>query len=152
MKVFRIISIIVLALTMSGLSYAQDLNAMLEKVQEDAASAFVTLEYTAEIEGADGVVKDKGVIEAQDKMWHIKGTLLEIYTDADGTWILDNAAKEAYVEPAWSYDDLRTFYASVVSAGSTLKVKSLNTTISDKKPAGCFTPILSTDWLITDLR
>ena len=152
MRIFKIISIIVLALTMSGLSYAQDLNAMLKMVQEDASGAFVTLEYIVEIEGEDDVFKDKGVIEAQDNMWHLKGTLLEMYTDADGTWVLDNEAKEAYVEPAWSYDDLRTFYTSVVSAGSTLKVRSLDTVLSDKKPTDCFTPVLSEDWLVTDLR
>ena len=141
-----------MALTMSVLSYGQDISTMLTKVQEEASRAFVTMEYSAEIAGADGVVKDKGIIEAQDKMWHLKGSFLEIYTDADGTWILDNAAKEAYVEPAWSYDDLRTFYASVVSAGSTLKVKSLKTVLSDKKSADCFTPVLTSEWVVTDLR
>ena len=152
MKAFKVISSIVLALTMSVLAYGQDIDSMLTKVQEDASNAFVSLEYSAEIAGADGTVKDKGTIEAQDKMWHLKGTLLEIYTDADGTWILDDDAKEAYIEPAWSYDDLRTFYAYVVSAGSMLKVKSLNTVLSEKRPAEFFTPILDDGWVITDLR
>ena len=152
MKALQKISAIVLALMMSSAVYAQDIKSMLDKVRKDAAEAFVTLEYSAEISGTDGTAHDKGVIEAQDGMWHLKGTLLEIYTDADGTWILDGAAKEAYVEPAWSYNDLCTFYESVAAAGSTFTAKVLKTTLSEKKPASIFTPTLSSDWVITDLR
>ena len=152
MKVLNKISAIVLALMVSAAAHAQDIKTMLDKVQADAAESFVTLEYSAEISGSDGDVKDKGVIEGQDNMWHLKGTLLEIYTDASGTWILDSSSKEAYVEPAWSYDDLLTFYESVAAAGSSLTAKVHKTTLSEKKPASVFTPTLSSDWVITDLR
>lgn len=152
MKVLNKISAIVLALMVSAVTYAQDIKAMLDKVQADALESFVTLEYSAEISGSEGAVKDKGVIEAQDNMWHLKGTLLEIYTDASGTWILDSSSKEAYVEPAWSYDDLLTFYESVAAAGSSLTAKVHKTTLSEKKPTSFFTPTLSSDWVITDLR
>ena len=152
MKLNNRIFLIVLTFFVSVTSYAQDVRTMLDKVQADAADAFVTLEYSAEINGSGGKVSDKGVIEAQDKMWHIKGTMLEIYTDAEGTWILDSSAKEAYVEPAWSYDDLLTFYESVAAAGSSLTAKVHKTTLSAKKPASVFTPSLSSDWVITDLR
>ena len=152
MKVLNKISAIVLTLMVSAAAHAQDIKPMLDKVQADAAEYFVTLEYSAEISGSDGDVKDKGVIEAQDNMWHLKGTLLEIYTDASGTWILDSSSKEAYVEPAWSYDDLLTFYESVAAAGSSLTAKVHKTTLSEKKPASVFTPTLSSDWVITDLR
>ena len=136
----------------SAAAHAQDIKTMLDKVQADALESFVTLEYSAEISGSEGDVADKGVIEAQDKMWHLKGSLLEIYTDASGTWILDNSSKEAYVEPAWTYNDLLTFYESVAAAGSSLTAKVLKTTLSEKKPASVFTPTLSSDWVITDLR
>ena len=152
MKALQKISTIVLTLMMSAGAHAQDIKAMLNKVQAEAAEAFVTLEYSAEVDGTDGAVKDHGVIEAQDKMWHLKGTMLEIYTDADGTWILDGSSKEAYVEPVWSYDDLLTFYQSLISAGSTLDVKVLGTKVSEKQPLSVFTPKLSSDWVITDLR
>ena len=125
---------------------------MLDKVQSEASSAFVTVEYSAEIIGPEGAVKDEGVIEAQDRMWHMKGTLLEIFTDDSGTWILDNAAREAYVEPAWSYNDLLTFYESVGASGSTLTAKILNTTMAEKQPVSFFTPSLPSDWVVTDLR
>ena len=152
MKVFQKISLLILALLMSAASYGQDIKTMLEKVQAEAAEAFVSLEYSAEVDGTDGAVKDHGVIEAQDKMWHLKGTMLEIYTDADATWILEGSSKEAYVEPAWSYDDLLTFYQSLISAGSTLDVKVLGIKVSEKQPLSVFTPKLSSDWVITDLR
>lgn len=152
MKVLNKISAIVLTLMVSAVTYAQDIKTMLDKVQADALESFVTLEYSAEISGSEGDVADKGVIEAQDKMWHLKGSMLEIYTDASGTWILDSSAKEAYVEPAWTYDDLLTFYESVAAAGSELTVKVLKTALSEKRPASFFTPALSSDWILTDLR
>ena len=152
MKVLNKISAIVLTLMVSAVTYAQDIKTMLDKVQADALESFVTLEYSAEISGSEGDVADKGVIEAQDKMWHLKGSMLEIYTDASGTWILDSSSKEAYVEPAWTYDDLLTFYESVAAAGSELTVKVLKTALSEKRPASFFTPALSSDWILTDLR
>lgn len=152
MKVLNKISAIVLTLMVSAVTYAQDIKTMLDKVQADALESFVTLEYSAEISGSEGDVADKGVIEAQDKMWHLKGSMLEIYTDASGTWILDSSSKEAYVEPAWTYDDLLTFYESVAAAGSELTVKVLKTALSEKRPASHFTPTLTSDWVITDLR
>ena len=152
MKVLNRISAIVLTLMVSAVTYAQDIKTMLDKVQADALESFVTLEYSAEISGSEGDVADEGVIEAQDNMWHLKGSMLEIYTDASGTWILDSSAKEAYVEPAWTYDDLLTFYESVAAAGSELTVKVLKTALSEKRPASFFTPALSSDWILTDLR
>ena len=152
MKVLNKISAIVLTLMVSAVTYAQDIKTMLDKVQADALESFVTLEYSAEISGSEGDVADKGVIEAQDKMWHLKGSMLEIYTDASGTWILDSSTKEAYVEPAWSYNDLLTFYESVAAAGSSLTANVHKTTLSEKKSASHFTPTLSPDWVITDLR
>ena len=152
MKFSNHIAVLVLTLLSSVFANAQDIKAMLGQVQGDAKESFVTLEYAAEISGSDGEVKDSGVIEAQDDMWHLKGSLLEIYTDASGTWILDSSAKEAYVEPAWTYDDLLTFYESVAAAGSELTVKVLKTALSEKRPASFFTPALSSDWILTDLR
>ena len=152
MKLSNHIAVLVLTLLSSVFANAQDIKAMLGQVQGDAKESFVTLEYAAEVSGADGQVKDKGIIEAQDDMWHLKGSLLEIYTDASGTWILDSSAKEAYVEPAWTYDDLLTFYESVAAAGSELTVKVLKTALSEKRPASFFTPALSSDWILTDLR
>jgi len=152
MKVLNNISAIVLTLMMSASAYAQDIKTMLDKVRTDALDSFVTLEYSAVISGSEGDVADEGVIEAQDNMWHLKGSLLEICTDASGTWILDSSSKEAYVEPAWSYEDLLTFYESVASSGSSLTAKVLKTTLSEKKPASTFTPTLSSEWVVTDLR
>ena len=152
MKLSNHIAVLVLTLLSSVFVDAQDIKTMLGQVHSEAKGAFVALEYAAEISGSDGEVKDSGIIEAQDDMWHLKGSLLEIYTDASGTWILDSSAKEAYVEPAWTYDDLLTFYESVAAAGSELTVKVLKTALSEKRPASHFTPSLSSEWLITDLR
>ena len=117
MKLSNHIAVLVLTLLSSVFVDAQDIKAMLGQVHAEAKGAFVALEYAAEISGSDGEVKDSGIIEAQDDMWHLKGSLLEIYTDASGTWILDSSAKEAYVEPAWTYDDLLSIYESGAAAG-----------------------------------
>ena len=152
MRFFSFISVIVLTSFMSLSVYAQDIRTMLDKVKSDAQGVFVTVEYSAEINGAEGSVTDSGIVEAQDDMWHLRGSFLEIYTDAEGTWILDNSEKEAYIEPAWSYDDLFTFYESAAASGSALTAKVLKTTISEKQPSSVFTPSLSSDWVVTDLR
>ena len=152
MRLLNHIAVFVLTLLSSVFADAQDIKAMLGQVHAEAKGAFVALEYAAEISGSDGDVKDRGVIEAQDDMWHLKGNLLEIYTDASGTWILDSSAKEAYVEPSWSYDDLISFYESVAASGSKLTAKVMKTSLSEKKPSSFFTPVLSSDWVITDLR
>ena len=152
MRLLNHIAVFVLTLLSSVFADAQDIKAMLGQVHAEAKGAFVALEYAAEISGSDGDVKDRGVIEAQDDMWHLKGNLLEIYTDASGTWILDSSAKEAYVEPSWSYDDLISFYESVSASGAKLTAKVMKTSLSEKKPSSFFTPVLSSDWVITDLR
>lgn len=140
------------ALSVSAVSYAQDLDALLEKVNRMAEDAFVTVAYTAELSGAEGNVEDRGMIEAQDGLWHLKGSHVEIYTDGEGTWIVDDSTKEVYVEPVWTFDDLRTFYDTILSSGSKLSVEILNESIEGKKPVSVFTPAFSSEWVVTDLR
>lgn len=125
---------------------------MLEEVRRQASEAFVTVSYEAEVKGPEGNFSDKGVIEAQDDLWHLRGGAVEIYTDAQGTWIVDNSSKDVYIEPKWSYDDLITFYESLLSSGSDLRVRSISSSQSEKKPVAVFTPAFAPEWVITDLR
>ncbi len=152
MKSVRSISSAVLSLTISVTAFAQDIRSMLDDVRRQAAEALVTVTYTAEVEGPEGVFRDEGMIEAQDGLWHLSGSMVEIFTDAEGTWIVDASAKEVYIEPKWTYDDLLTFYESFVSAGSSLKFDVVSSTCSPKKSESLFTPRFTPEWVVTDLR
>lgn len=132
-------------------SGAQDLPLMLSRVGEKAAGKCVTLTYSFSSSG-DVRIEDEGLVEVQDSLWHLKGTVLEIFTDASSTWVIDNEAEEVIVEPAWSYDDLENFYKSTVASGASLEIRILSETVSDRKPTTCFTPTFGPEWIVTDLR
>ncbi|MBQ8854936.1 MAG: hypothetical protein IJ023_02165, partial [Bacteroidales bacterium] len=71
----------------------------------------------------------------------------------DGTWILHMQAKEAIVEPQWTYDDLEAFYRTLLSSsGNVVNVRISSKELSEKKPASSFVPVTGTDWVVTDLR
>ena len=152
MKFLKIISAAILTVSMTFNAGARNLDSLLAQVQAQAEDSFVMVEYIAEFQGPDGEFKDRGVIEAQDGMWHLKGSAVEIYTDASGTWIVDRSAAEAYAEPAWTYSDLKSFYESLLAAGSSLEVQLVSSEQSDKKPADYFTPAFGPEWVVTDLR
>lgn len=152
MKVKTMISAIVLSLIVPAAAFAQDVGSMLDDVRMQASKAFVTVVYEAELNGPEGSFSDKGVIEAQDDLWHLKGSAVEIYTDREGTWIVDASAKEVYIEPKWTYDDLLNFYESLLSSDSDLNVKVISSSQTEKKPLTVFTPAFSPEWVVTDLR
>lgn len=152
MKGITTISAVVLSLILSVTAVAQDVEALLDSVRSRASESFVTVSYEMELEGPSGRFSDVGTIEAQDGLWHLKGGTMEIYTDSQGTWIADTSAKEAYIEPLWTYDDLKAFYDSVVSSGSVLNVWITSSDFSEKKHNSYFTPVFPSDWIITDLR
>ena len=112
----------------------------------------VVVEYTFSASVGDNSVKDKGIAEAQDGMWCLKGMTLEIYTDGKATWILYPEVKEAIVEPLWSLDDLKSFYESAQSAGNEVEIQVLSVVKTEKRPLSYFTPSLGDDWVLTDLR
>ena len=112
----------------------------------------VVVEYSFSASVGDDSVKDKGVAEAQDGMWCLKGMTLEIYTDGKATWILYPEVKEAIVEPLWSLDDLKSFYESAQSAGNEVDIQVMTVVKTEKRPVLYFTPSLGDDWVLTDLR
>lgn len=141
-----------LILLMSGLtSGAQDLPELLAGIAEKAEGRCVTMMYRFSVTG-EVSVEDEGFVEAQDNLWHLKGDSIEIYTDSTSTWVVDNDSKEVIVEPAWSYADLENFYRSTRETGASFDVTILSEKITEKKPASCFTPSFSPEWVITDLR
>ena len=90
---------------------------------------------------------------AQDDLWCLKGKTIEIYTCQDGTWILHPESKEAMIEPKWTYDDLESFYGSLVSSsGNDVDVTILSRSRSEKKPVSFYIPETGQDWVVTDLR
>ena len=118
--------------------------------QTDADCVVVEYSFSASV-GEDNV-KDKGIAEAQDGMWCLKGMTLEIYNDGKATWILYPEVKEAIVEPLWTLDDLKAFYESAQSAGNDVDIQVISVTKTEKRPVSYFIPSIADDWVVTDLR
>ena len=71
----------------------------------------------------------------------------------EGTWVLHKEAKEAMVEPEWTYDDLEKFYENLLSnVDNEINLGDVVWTVSEKKPASFFVPKMGPDWIVTDLR
>lgn len=149
---YKWILFVFLGTVMSSVLSAQTPDAILGQIRKHAAESCVTVTYSIDASSDEGVLADRGVVTAQDDMWHLKGKALEMYTDGTSTWVLDMKSKEAVVEPAWTYDDLERFYDSVLAAGADVDIKMLSVSISEKKDPESFRPSFSSDWIVTDLR
>lgn len=145
---------ILLALSFStGISSAQTPEKLVSDVRAAAEDACVTVGYSMSATVDDAVIEDRGTVMAQDDLWCLKGETIEIYTSKEGTWILHLQAKEAIVEPQWTYDDLEAFYRTLLSSsGNVVDVRILSREISEKKPVSSFVPVTGSDWVVTDLR
>ena len=154
MRIFSIISALLSVLLFSvGQASAQLPSGLIQNVKDAAADECITVTYSLDAKVDDARIQDKGTIVAQGKMWCLKGETYEIFTSEDGTWILHKEAKEAMVEPEWSYDDLEKFYENLLSnAGNEINLDNVIWTVSEKKPVSFFIPELGSDWIVTDLR
>lgn len=139
-------------LAFSVLSSAQDVKVLMETITQKSSEGRVVVEYGFSAQIGDDRIEDKGVAEAQGDIWCLKGMSIEIYTDGKATWLLYPEVKEAVVEPAWSLDDLKSFYESAQSTGNVMDIKILSVTDAEIKPVTSFTPSLDDDWVVTDLR
>ena len=132
---------------------AQTPEKLVSEIRAAAEDSCVTVRYSMTATVDDAVIEDSGTVVAQDDLWHLKGETIEIYTSGDGTWILHMQAKEAIVEPQWTYDDLEAFYRTLLSfSGNVVNVRISSKELSEKKPASSFVPVTGTDWVVTDLR
>lgn len=131
---------------------AQTPEKLVALVRSHAADSSVTVSYKLEMRSDGSVTKDVGTLVAQDEMWHLKGSVIEIFTDGQATWVMDSDSKEVVVEPAWTYADLVTFYNSLIKVGAVLDVRMTSMSTAAKKPEAEFTPSLGSDWVVTDLR
>lgn len=132
---------------------AQTPEKLVSEIRAAAEDSCVTVRYSMTATVDDAVIEDSGTVVAQDDLWHLKGETIEIYTSGDGTWILHMQAKEAIVEPQWTYDDLEAFYRTLLSSsGNVVNVRIYSKELSEKKPASSFVPVTGTDWVVTDLR
>lgn len=143
-----------LALSFStGISFAQTPEKLVSEIRSAAEDSCVTIRYSMTATVDDAVIEDSGTVMAQDDLWHLKGETVEIYTSRDGTWILHMQAKEAIVEPQWTYDDLEAFYRTLLSSsGNVVNVRISSKELSEKKPVSSFVPVTGSDWVVTDLR
>lgn len=133
---------------------AQTPEKLVAEIRAAAADACVTVSYVLDAKVDEVKIADEGIVVAQDDLWCLKGESIQVYTALDGTWILHLEAKEAMVEPKWTYDDLLAFYKTIVSAssGNGVSVKIVSKTESEKRPVASFTPDLNDEWIVTDLR
>ena len=154
MRFFGIISALLSVLLFSaGQASAQLPSGLIQKVKDAAADDCITVTYSLDAKVDDARIQDKGTIVAQGEMWCLKGETYEIYTSVEGTWILHKEAKEAMVEPEWTYDDLEKFYENLLSnVDNEINLGDVVWTVSEKKPASFFVPKMGPDWIVTDLR
>lgn len=132
---------------------AQTPEKLVSEIRVAAENSCVTVRYSMTATVDDAVIEDSGTVMAQDDLWCLKGETIEIYTSKEGTWILHLQAKEAIVEPQWTYDDLEAFYRTLLSSsGNVVDVRILSREISEKKPVSSFLPVTGSDWVVTDLR
>lgn len=137
----------------TGISFAQTPEKLVSEIRSAAEDSCVTIRYSMTATVDDAVIEDSGTVMAQDDLWHLKGETVEIYTSRDGTWILHMQAKEAIVEPQWTYDDLEAFYRTLLSSsGNVVNVRISSKELSEKKPVSSFVPVTGSDWVVTDLR
>lgn len=149
-NILHIIAVLFLA---SGLAPAQTPEKLVQEIQVAAADACVTASYSLNARIDDAMIKDEGVVVAQDDVWMLKGRTIEIYTCTDGTWILNPESREVMIEPKWTYDDLEAFYRTLSSASANdMHVRILSKTLTEKKPVSSFVPEIGSDWIVTDLR
>ena len=141
-----------LLLVSAGFISAQTPDRLVAEIRSAAEDACVTVDYalTATVDG--NRIEDRGTVVAQDDLWCLKGRMLEIYTCADGTWIMHVSSKEAMIEPKWTYDDLEAFYRTLLSSDADIDVKADSKSLSEKKPVSWFVPEPGQDWVVTDLR
>ena len=152
MRKMTLIFAVVLSV-LAGNLFAQTSESLIEEVRSAAKDACVTLTYSMNAKVDDVSIEDKGTVVAQDDLWYLKGKTIEIYTCPDGTWILHPESKEAMIEPKWTYDDLESFYGTLVSSsGNDVDVTILSRSRSEKKPVSFFIPETGQDWVVTDLR
>ena len=150
MRIFQILSVVLLSVHIAS---AQSPDKLIEEIRAAAEGACVTVEYSLEAKVDDARIKDEGVVVAQDDLWILDGQTVDIYTSKDVTLIMNSAAKEAMVEPKWSYDDLKAFCRTIVtSSGNDVDLEIKSRTISAKKPVSYFELELGSDWVVTDLR
>ena len=155
MRILYIINLVLLSLLFpAGKVSAQTPEKLVAEIKAAAEDACITVSYSLEAKVDDVKIEDEGTVVAQDDLWCLKGESIQIYTAADGTWILHLDSKEAMIEPMWTYDDLEAFYRTLTmaSSGNDITVKVLSKTSSEKKPVSYFVPETGDDWIVTDLR
>ena len=155
MRISKIISTALAFLSLAaGYAFAQTPDKLVKEVMTDAREACVTVKYALSAVIDEARIQDEGSVVAQGDCWVLKGRSVEIYTNAEGTWILGLDSKEAMVEPMWTYDDLEAFYKTLISAadGNNVSVRILSKTLSELQPASYFQPVTDDEWVVTDLR
>lgn len=154
MKILKIIAVVLFLHLFSGTVPAQTPDRLVQELMTEARAACVTVKYALSAVIDAVKIEDEGSVVAQDESWVLKGRNVEIYTNAEGTWILSPESMEALVEPKWTYDDLEAFYKTMLSAaaGNDMSVKITSKMLSDKKEASYFQPVMDDEWVVTDLR
>ncbi len=133
------------------------------------AQKSVTLDVNYYVEISEGsMLNGSAVITFCGRGFSFAGNGIESYSDGESVWVIDTAAKEAYIESVTpeseAYMDELAGRLGVMKAGSSMsflspdnqevriKVNAVKRT--DGKPLSSFRPLMDfdSDWIVTDLR
>ena len=86
------------------ISKAQDAS-LLNKLVDDLSKSCATIDYTytARISGINNA--GSGTLVSQGQMWNMVGNGVDMYCDGSALWVLDQASKEAIIEPVGDEQD-----------------------------------------------
>ena len=76
--------------------------SILESIRQKSAKECVSVSYEFETEMSGMKAVGDGVIHIQGNSYHMEGNGVEIYCDGTSTWMIDESAKEVFIEAAES--------------------------------------------------
>lgn len=165
---------ICLSVLMSAVQAQQP--SILDSIRQKSAQECVSVSYEFETEMSGMKAVGEGLVHIQGNSYHMEGNGIEIYCDGTSTWMIDEQAKEVFIEaaesrsagylanPALLLMSLEEESSSYRIAGDQITVSipgesELVIRILDVKPEGtkkseAFRPPTEFDstWIITDLR
>ena len=151
-------------------------SSLLDTIRQKSAQECVVVDYefTATLSGVS--TYGEGMVYIQGNSYHMSGNGLEIYCDGETTWMIDESAKEVFVEAAESQSagylaNPALLLMNLEQAGTACRVKGdaltleldegalLEVKIKAMKSTGikkseAFRPPIDFDssWIVTDLR
>ena len=74
--------------------------SFLESIRQKSAQECIVVDYRFATVISDMMVSGEGTVEIQGNSYHMKGEGIEIFCDGSTSWMIDEPAKEVFVEAA----------------------------------------------------